>query len=101
MFGFGSGYYELTCLDKQGFHVYYYFYSPRTIRNPKAALNSGYAPDGLRILVDDRYETPVEVRFMHNIFEYIYLKYFKKVGTFHLGYRVNWEKERKEDLKRG
>ena len=96
-----SGYYELTCIDKLGFFTYYYFYSPRTIRNPKLALNSGYAPDALRLLVDDRYESPVRVRFMYNIFEYIYLKYFKKAGTFSLGYRVNWKKESKETFEKG
>ena len=96
-----SGYYELTCIDKLGFFTYYYFYSPRTIRNPKLALNSGYAPDALRLLVDDRYESPVGIRFMYNIFEYIYLKYFKKAGTFSVGYRVNWEKESKEIFEKG
>jgi hypothetical protein len=35
---------------------------------------------------------------MHNPLEYIYLKYFKKAGTFHLGYRVDWEKEIKKLL---
>jgi hypothetical protein len=38
---------------------------------------------------------------MHNIFEYIYKKYFKEAGTFRLGYRVNWEKEMKRILKEG
>ena len=93
-----SGFYELKCLDNLGFYAYYYFYSPRTIRNPKTAINSGYAPDGMRIVVDDSYHEPVSVRFMHNPLEYIYLKYFKKAGTFHLGYRVNWEKEIKNYL---
>ena len=94
-----SGFYELKCMDRQGFYTYYYFYSPRAIRNPKTALNNGYAPDAMRIIVDDREENPVTIRFMHNIFKYIYLKYFKKAGTFRLGYRVNWEKENKEYLK--
>lgn len=94
-----SGFYELKTIDFQGFYNYYYFYSPRAIRNPKSALNSGCAPDGVRLLVDDRNETPVTIRFMHNIFEYFYLKYFKKAGTFHLGWRCNWEKEIKDFLK--
>ncbi len=89
-----SGFYELQCVDSFGFPVYYYFYSPRTIRNPKGALKRGYAPDKLRILVDDREDTPCGVRFVHNPFEYFYLKYFKKAGTFKFsGFRVNWEKE--------
>lgn len=89
-----SGFYELQCVDSFGFPVYYYFYSSRAIRNPKSALKRGCAPDKLRILVDDREDTPCGIRFVHNPFEYIYLKYFKKAGTFRFGgYRLNWEKE--------
>lgn len=89
-----SGFYELKCIDAFDFPVYYYFYSPRAIRNPKGALKSGYAPDKLRLLVDDREDSPCGIRFIHNPFEYIYLKYFKKAGTFKFGgYRLNWEKE--------
>ena len=87
-----SGFYELKCMDRMGFYTYYYFYSPRAIRNAKVALNHGYAPDAMRIVVDDREESPVEVRFMHNVFEYFYNKYFKKAGTFKSGERVDWEK---------
>jgi hypothetical protein len=94
-----SGFYELKGMDKMGFYTYYYFYSPRTPRNPKTALQNGYAPDAMRIVFDDRYESPIEIKFMHNIFEYIYKKYFKKAGTFRLGYRVDWEKEIKKILK--
>lgn len=89
-----SGLYELKCIDAFGFPVYYYFYSPRAIRNPKGALKSGCAPDKLRLLVEDREDSPCGVRFVHNPFEYIYLKYFKKAGTFKFdGYRLDWEKE--------
>ena len=93
-----SGFYELKCMDRMGFYTYYYFYSPRAIRNPKMALNRGYAPDAMRLVVDDREETPIKIRFMHNIFEYIYKKYFK-TATFRLGYRVDWGKEMKKILK--
>lgn len=95
-----GGYYELKTIDSQGFYNYYYFYSLREICDFKSALNRGCAPDAIRLLVDDKYETPVSIRLVHNIFEYIYLKYFKKAGTFHLGYRSNWEKEIKEYLKK-
>lgn len=94
-----SGFYELKCMDKFGFYTYYYFYSPRAPRNSKAALKRGYAPDSMRIIVDDREEFPVKIRFVYNIFEYIYKKYFKKAGTFFGGYRVNWEEENKKYLK--
>lgn len=94
-----SGFYELKGMDRLGFYTYYYFYSPRTPRSPKTALQRGYAPDAMRIVFDDRDESPVEIRIMHNIFEYIYKKYFKKAGTFRLGYRIDWEKEIKKILK--
>jgi len=96
-----NGFYELECVDWFGFSTYYYFYSPRAIRNPKMALNRGYASDAMRLVVDDREESPIEIRSMHNIFEYIYKKYFKKAGTFRMGYRVDWEKEMKKILKEG
>lgn len=94
-----NGFYELECLDWFGFSTYYYFYSPREIRNPKTALNRGCAPDAMRIIVDDREEEPIKIRSIHNIFEYIYKKYFKKAGTFRMGYRVDWEKEMEKFLK--
>ena len=96
-----NGFYELECVDWFGFSTYYYFYSSREIRDIKTALNRGYAPDAIRIVVDDREEKPIKIRSMHNIFEYIYKKYFKKAGTFRMGYRVDWEKEMKKILKDG
>lgn len=71
------------------------------IHNPKMALNHGYAPDVMRLVVDDREENPIKIRPIHNIFEYIYKKYLKKAGTFRMGYRVDWEKEMKKMLKKG
>ena len=64
------------------------------------ALNRGCVPDVMRIVVDDREEKPIKIRPIHNIFEYIDKKYFKKVETFRMGYRVNWEKEMKKMLKK-
>ena len=93
-----SGYYELECNDSMGFSTYYYFYSHCAIRNPKSAL--GYAPDAMRIVVEERDDHPYQVRIV-NVFEYTYKKYFKKAMTFRFGYRVNWEKENKEYRKRG
>lgn len=89
-----SGFYELRCIDHTGMYAYYYFYSSRAIRNPAGALRSGYAPDAMRLVVDDRKDNPIGIRLMHNIFEYFYNKYFKKY--FSLGYRVDWEKEIKK-----
>ena len=96
-----NGLYELECVDWFGFRTYYYFYSPREIRNLKAALNHGCAPDAMRLVIDDREEKRIKIRSIHNIFEYIYKKYFKEAGTFRMGYRVDWEKEMKKILKEG
>ena len=96
-----SGFYELECMDGFGFGTYYYFYSPRVICSLKTALNYGNAPKAMIIVIDDREEMPIKIRSIHNIFEYIYKKYFKKAGTFRMGYRVDWEKEIKKILKDG
>ena len=94
-----SRFYELECIDRFDFSTYYYFYSPREIRNLKTVLNRDCAPDAMRIIVDDREDNPIKIRSIHNIFTYIYKKYFKKAGTFRMGYRVDWEKEMKKFLK--
>lgn len=94
-----SGYYELTTINFNDTHHYYYFYSPRAIRNPKSALNYGCAPDAVRLLIQDKEETPVHVAFI-SPFNYFYRKYFKKRRSFIFGYRCDWEKEIKEYLKR-
>lgn len=73
-----SGLYELKCENVTGEYSYYYFYSPRTIRNLSNATKSGYAPDAVRLEIADKDETPIEVRFMYNPFEYIFKKYFKR-----------------------
>lgn len=91
-----SGFYELKCSEKYtDFYAYYYFYSPRAIRNAKSALEYGYAPTGVRIIVEDCYHKPEKVRIL-NPFEYIYLKYFKNTGLDFR--RIDWEKEIKEIL---
>lgn len=91
-----SGFYELRCSERySNFWAYYYFYSPRTIRNAKDAIKHGYAPDGVRIIVEDCYHKPNKVRIV-NPFEYIYLKYFKQRGLDFR--RIDWEKELKEIL---
>ena len=96
-----GGFYELECVDWFDFSTYYYFYSPRVICSLKTALNYGNAPRAMIIVIDDREEKPIKIRSIHNIFEYIYKKYFKKAGTFRMGYRVDWEKEMKKILKEG
>ena len=73
-----GGLYELKCENVAGEYSYYYFYSPRTIRKPTDAIKNGFASDALRIEIADKDETPIEVRFMYNPFEFIFKKYFQK-----------------------
>jgi hypothetical protein len=74
-----SGFYELKCKNpKKSTYTFYYFYSPRPIKSPKDAIKRGHAPDKIRIVIGDENETPIQIRFMHNIFEYLYKKYFQK-----------------------
>ena len=87
----GIGCYELACIDLDGFFKYYYFISFKTIKTPKSALNRGYAPDKIKILVRDREEKPASIK-LYNPLTYVYNKYLKK-GGFIFGRRVNWEKE--------
>lgn len=91
-----GGFYELICKETYSdFKAYYYFYSPRAIRNAKSAIKHGYAPDGVQIIIDDFYHIPEKVRLLNPI-EYIYLKYFKQTGLYFR--RIDWKKEVKELL---
>ena len=74
-----------------GFHEYYFFaaFGKRCPRSTK--LDNKY-PDKLRILIEDREETPFTLECI-DFFTYIYRKYIKKRGSFLWGERVNWEKE--------
>lgn len=86
---------EIKCTNE--FHDWYgYFYinAYKPLRNQNNALNNSYVPDGFRLILMDQYWTPVEIRGNFGFIGYIYKKYFKRY--FHLGYRVNWEKELKK-----
>ena len=74
-----------------GFHEYYFFtgFGKRCPRSLK--LDNKY-PTKLRLLIEDREETPFTLECI-DFFTYIYRKYIKKRGSFLWGERVNWEKE--------
>ena len=74
-----------------GFHEYYFFmaFGSRCPRSTK--LDNKY-PDKLRLLIEDREETPFTLECI-DFFTYIYRKYIKRRGRFLWGERVNWEKE--------
>lgn len=93
------GTYELQTIEPiSGFTNYYYFTSWQTIRNCKELTNA--YPDTIRLLVVDREETPVSIRFINNPVEYIYKKYIKHPLSFPFGSRINWKKEYKKELKK-
>ena len=86
--------YEIQCLDYTGeWTGYFYVHSFKTLRHKKDTIKSGYVPDGLRLVIDDQYWTPVTIMSL-NPFVYFWKKYIKKY--FHYGWRVNWEKELKK-----
>ena len=74
-----------------GFYHYYYFYPVGACHPRSLKLDSNY-PAKLRILIEDRDETPISL-IRISFFQYIYNKYLRKAGAFHCGNRINWEKE--------
>lgn len=90
---FGLNFLELICRSANDTNnEYYYFTSSRMTRNPKQALNSGYAPDKMRIICEEREIEPVSIRRMWP-HEYFIKKYFTDpIWRFKDGYRVDWQK---------
>ena len=84
---FSYYFFELRTLDQLSFGRHYYFVSCKAIRN----LNTTNFPQKIRLLIEDREETPVSIRPL-NPFSYIWKKYFQKWN--YKGVRVNWEKEK-------
>lgn len=87
---------EIKCIDQLGFYGYFYVNARRPLRNINNVMQNPYVPDGLRLVIDDQYFRPVEIRGSLRPITYLYHKYFKKY--FRNGYRVNWEKELKKYL---
>ena len=84
-------FYEIQCRCKyDDWYKYIYISSPSALRSVKEIATNNKIPEKVKLLIDDRYLYPVQVRVM-NVFEYLYYKYIKK--EFHLGARVDWEKE--------
>lgn len=85
-------FFELVTLEPiAGFHEYYYFtgigaHCPHSLK-----LDNNY-PDKLRLLIEDREETPFRLNCI-DLSTYLYRKYIKKGGRFLFGERVDWEKE--------
>lgn len=91
--------FELKCHSADGSAIEYYYFSCRhSPRNPKSALNSGYAPDKMRIVCNNHNVEPFEIRLIWP-WKYIMKKYIINwFDGFANGYRVNWEKEFKKSV---
>lgn len=85
-------FFELVTIEPVcGFYHYYYFYPVGACYPRSLILNHNY-PAKLRILIEDKDETPVSLTRI-SFFRYIYNKYLRKASAFHCGNRINWEKE--------
>ena len=84
-------FYEIKCdCEYDEWYRYLYVTSRFALRSAKEATTNKI-PEKARLLIEDRYLHPTQVRVM-NAFEYLYCKYLKK--RFHFGERLNWEKEK-------
>ena len=85
------GMYELITMEPvSGYYHYYYFCTwGQAVRSTKMQRP---IPEKIRLLVDDRYETPIRITILSPL-QYLYRKYLKKGWTFSWGYRIHWEKE--------
>lgn len=90
----GLNTFELKCHSSDGLCTeYYYFSSARSPRSPKGALNSGYAPDKMRLVCTARNAKPFEIRLIWP-WEYIKKRFFtdRFFGFGKQGFRVDWQK---------
>lgn len=83
-------FYEIKCrCDYDDWYKYFYVTSA-FILNSLKDTTTNKVPDKIRLLIEDRYLHPVEIKRI-NVIEYLYDKYLKK--DFHLGNKIDWEKE--------
>ncbi len=85
-------FFQLVTLDPTcGSHKYYYF-MPTGAHCPRSLKLDNNYPDKLRLLIEDREETPFTLECI-DFFTYFYRKHIKQRESFSFGERVNWEKE--------
>lgn len=85
-------FFELVTLEPICGYSCYYYFATGTHNAPRSLKMTNKYPDGLRLLIEDREETPVALECI-DFFTYIYRKFIKNKHAFMFGYRVNWEKE--------
>ena len=78
-------FYKITTLDAFGFHLNYFVTTNSPIRK---AANLNPIPEKVRLLIDDRYETVRDVKYLAPL-TYFYKKFIQRNPS-----RVNWEKEK-------
>lgn len=78
-------FYKITTLDAFGFPLNYFITTNSPIRK---AANISPIPEKVRLLIDDRYETIRDVKYLAPL-TYFYEKFIKRNPS-----RVNWEKEK-------
>lgn len=83
-------FYEIKCACLfDDWYRYLYTTSRFPIRSLKDVTDTNKLSKEIRIVIDDLYLFPVEVKIM-NLFKYVYCKYIKKY--FHFGMKITWEK---------
>ena len=85
-------FFELITVEPICNYSCYYYFATGTHNAPRSLEMTNAYPDGLRLLIEDREETPVTLECI-DFFTYIYRKYIKQRGHFRYGERINWEKE--------
>ena len=78
-------FYKITTLDAFGFYLNYFVTTNSPIRK---AANLNPIPEKVRLLIDDRYETVRDVKYLAPL-TYFYKKFIQRNPS-----RVNWEKEK-------
>ena len=78
-------FYKITTLDSFGFPLNYFITTNSPVRR---AVNVNPIPEKVRLLIDDRYETIRDVKYLAPL-TYFYEKFIKRNPS-----RVNWEKEK-------
>lgn len=78
-------FYKITTLDSFGFPLNYFITTNSPVRR---AANVDPIPEKVRLLIDDRYETIRDVKYLAPL-TYLYKKFIQRNPS-----RVNWEKEK-------
>lgn len=83
-------FYEIKCRCNYDDWYKYFYVTSAFILNSLRDATTDKVPKKLKLLIKNNYLHPVEIKRI-NVIEYLYDKYLKK--DFHLGNRINWEKE--------